>query len=785
MNARVSLIAVGIAAWPLYAAAQAESASPREARRVAERVDAALAQMRVDHERAAQSARVTFSSAADRMERRLSEAEVQAALGDDLRAAVLLLDVVEDPELRTHPRRTEAMFRLAESLRRAYNDRAAWRYYEELAPRATGDRLDAIVEGMLEIAARTRRFEDIPRVLAYVPGGTTRGRPSADYAYGRALFRLRSGDPTRLVEALEVFRRIPAGTDITAKARYHAGATLVLLNRLPEAVAEFARVQDALGERGEPRLRDLTWLSLGRLHQELGETESAIEAYEQLEPESRFYSQMLYELAWAHVEAAKLAVDEAEARRQYRRALQATELLMATVPDATLYPRARILQGNLQIRLGAPETAYQTFESILDRYGRVRSDVTSFKVRRADTKAFFEQLVASELDRVDAPTVLPEVAIDYAREQDGLSRVVAIERDLAFSESNLEESREMIDVLTAALAGEQRYRMFPGLRATRDQMISIRGRALARDLELLEWERRLVFEHLTASQRAEADRAHSRVLELAGEIRELPQSAAEVESRRSDIASVYEETSLRAYKLTFRISGMRAQLVAIESWLGRNRDTLSVEEQRLMDDRVARTRAQVARLESELEGILQLLRAQRALAESQGTVGRVDRLQSEFDAARDAELDVLRQGRGALSTEALGVVSRYDQQRQRLSQIRQEVASLESRIDGQIRSRVAELQQAVAQEAIQLERLDTAYAGLDADVRTLIEPVADRTLDAVDAELEQLLMKADVGLIDVAWARKRAETERVDNMIRELQEQTQALEAEFADVLSE
>jgi hypothetical protein len=55
----------------------------------------------------------------------------------------------------------------------------------------------------------------------------------------------------------------------------------------------------------------------------------------------------------------------------------------------------------------------------------------------------------------------------------------------------------------------------------------------------------------------------------------------------------------------------------------------------------------------------------------------------------------------------------------------------------------------------------------------------------VDSKLEGLLMKADVGLIDVAWARKQAETRKVDDMIRQLQDQTAALEAEFADVLRE
>lgn len=785
MNPRTIFITVAVVLGPAGAGAQVEPASPGEARDVAERVDEAITQMRADYERAAQSAEVTFGSPGDRMDRRLREAEVQSMLGDHLRAAVLLMDVVEDPGLRSHPRRDEAVFRLAEALRESFNDRAAWHYYEEIAPSSRGARLDAVVGGMLELVSRTRRFEDIDRVLGYLPGGTTQGRPAADYAYGRALFRARSGDPERLAQALAVFQRIPEGTPVTAPARYHAGVTLVLLGRLSEAQVQFRRVLDALGPAGEARLRDLTWLSLGRLHQELGEVEAAVEAYERLEPSSRFYSQMLYELAWTHVESARNAEDEGAEKKAYERALMSTELLMATVPDATLFPRARILQGNLQIRLGAPETAYQTFESILERYGAARRDLEVFQLRRDDATAFFEQLVASELDQADLPTMLPDIAVDYARQQDGLGRVVDVERALSTSRENLEESREMVGVLTAALSGEQRYRMFPGLREPRDQMLSVRARALSNDLELLEWERRLAFPVLGPEQRSEANRAHSRVVELAEEIRELPTSARAVESERADIAAVYEEASSRAYKLTYRIAGMRAQLVAVESWMARNRGSLTDAEVRVMDQRVARTRAEVERLENQLEGILRTVRAQKALAQSEGTVGRLNRLQASFDRARDAELAVLRPARDAMATEALGVASKFDQLRQQLSALRQNVASLQSRIDAQIRGRVSELQQAVAREALQVEQLEAVYAEVDANARGLLEPVADQTLVEVDSQLRELLMKADVGLIDVAWARKQAETGRVDAMIRELREQTAELDAEFADVLNE
>ncbi|NJK88037.1 MAG: tetratricopeptide repeat protein [Myxococcales bacterium] len=282
-------------------------------------------------------------------------------VGRARQAAVLLLDAVEDPNFRTHPRRDEAMFRLAEALRASGNYRLAFQYYEEHVPRTGGARRDAIVEGMLRIAAETRRQADIDRIISYLGGPGAAKGPDVEYAYGKALYRTVPRDAMTLEAALEAFSSGRAGDEPAAEARYFSGAVLVQLGRYAEAIDAFRQtLQEASGS--DARIADLAQLSLGRIHQELGNVEASAESYQALEPSSPYYSEMLFEVAWTHVKAAELA-EEGEQRQHYERALRATELLMATAPDATLFPQARILQGNLQIRLGAQETAYETLRA--------------------------------------------------------------------------------------------------------------------------------------------------------------------------------------------------------------------------------------------------------------------------------------------------------------------------------------------------------------------------------------------------------------------------------------
>ncbi|NJK88038.1 MAG: hypothetical protein HC923_00675 [Myxococcales bacterium] len=421
----------------------------------------------------------------------------------------------------------------------------------------------------------------------------------------------------------------------------------------------------------------------------------------------------------------------------------------------------------------------------MDRYGAARDELRAFVARRSDIRAFFEQLVASELEAGAPPATLPEVAVEYALEDQSLERVVDLERTLAISLSDLEDSRTMVSVLRDALQGEQRYRMFPGLRGPRDRMIGARARALGTDLLLLETEEALSSQRLSGTSAQTLDQLQSKLRRIADEIRALPASEAQVVEHRQDVASIYEDADHRAYQLTYKISGMRAQLVAIESWLARNEPNLSSAEKDVVRERVERSRGEIESLERKLDRVLDDLRISRQTAEAEAAVGGLDALQREFDAARDEALSILREARTSLSTEALGVVTRFDQQRQQLSALRQDLAGLEGRIKARIAGRVASLQEEVAREAAVLERLEGEYAAVRGESRDVIEPLTEATLGSVDRQLGTLLREADVGLIDVAWARKQSETRKVDGMIKELQQQTLELEEEFADVLGE
>lgn len=780
------LATLGLTGGRARAEDRAELPGVSAARAAADRVDTDIARMRRDLGTVRDGYNIRVAPEIGKIERRLREAEIHFLLNDYLRAAIVLLDVVDVPGHRSHPSYPECLFVLAESLRMSRNYSGARRYYEQVLPGARGSRLEDTVLGLLHVASETDQYQDVDRYIARLRQAGTLARPDVDYIYGKMLYRQGLTDPAKMAAAHAVFRQVPSKSAAGARASYYAGVALVQMGRYPEAIEQFwSTVSIVNADAPADPLRDLTYLSLGRLYQELGHVTKSADTYQEISQASPYFPDMLYEVAWVHVTRANQLAEPEERKAAFRHALRATELLMAAAPGSRLYPRARLLQGNLQIRLGAPETAYETFQVIVDHYGGARDKVLAMAEHRTDARRFFEDLLSTDVDHVNVQGVLPPLAVTWALEEGDMDRAVAMHRGLSESERDLAESRELIETLNAALEGEQRFSMFPGVREPRSVAISIENRLLSANQVILDLERSLVTPHLSPAEAAELEEARRRSKRIEAEIAALPMSGEAVDSSRSELKKAYQAVSRQAHRYTYQTGSMNAQLVAVERWLRDHRASLTVQGAELMEERLIHARAEIRVLENALAAIQADLRKGEALVEGEAGSSRSLRLERAYAEAVFQETALLARYRGKAPEVVMGLFSRIDQQRRALSELDGDLERLQAGLEAKVAGRVVEIQRAVAVELRKIRGYGREHHTLSGRSRALLGPVAERTLDAVSAQFNDLVLKADVGIIDVAWARKREETDRVSELIREQQQRTQEFESEFADVLGE
>jgi len=154
---------------------------------------------------------------------RLSDGQLFFLTQDYDRAAMVLLDVVEDPRSRQHVAYRDALYYLSESLYRLRNYNAAATYFELVATQGTASQQQEAVGRLLEIALAT----DNPRAAQSYLARATKlltTTPDARLLYAVGKYHYRVG---QLPLALSTFARVPTAHQVAPRARYFKGVVQV------------------------------------------------------------------------------------------------------------------------------------------------------------------------------------------------------------------------------------------------------------------------------------------------------------------------------------------------------------------------------------------------------------------------------------------------------------------------------------------------------------------------------------------------------------------------------
>ena len=192
------------------------------------------------------------------VEERLTDGELYLRLEDYLRAAILLMDVVEHyPTHRAYP---EALFLLGESLFFAGDYLGARKRYAEVIDRSSepafSPHLQMALSRLIEIAIHTRDFREVDGYFARLealPSSTlsvTTAYFRAKYLYNRAVpvddvlnaptnAAIRGIDQGPLEQARKGFIAIPSGTEFSLRSKYFVGAIHTLRGEYLDAIAAF------------------------------------------------------------------------------------------------------------------------------------------------------------------------------------------------------------------------------------------------------------------------------------------------------------------------------------------------------------------------------------------------------------------------------------------------------------------------------------------------------------------------------------------------------------------
>ena len=721
------------------------------------------------------------------VEERLTDGELFYRLQDYVRASIIFTDIVDNyPQHRAFP---DALFLLGDSLFRAGDYLGARTRFRLVLDRA-GDpafrpHVQRALGRLIEIAIHTRDFEGVEDYftsLSRLPPTEIEAATSyfrAKYLYSRAVpteevvREQQAGaqtqppqlDMARLDQARAAFEAVADGSPYYPQARYYVGVIYTLRGQYPQAIEAFRRVLRGRAATTEhQRVVELTQLALGRLYYETDRLDQAVEAYQAVSRTSISFDVALYEIAWVYIRQG----DSTRAER-------ALEVLTVAAPDSRYIPDGKLLRANLLLRNGRFDDAERVFREVRNQFGPVRRSLDDVMNDHADPRGYFRELVRENMEVFDAEQFLPVEARRWADLEGDMERAMRVLGDLSQARQLVRETGDLIERLNGALNAPNRVNVFADLRRHRERTTALRNRLARLRQQLITAEGRA----LSGGGGEIADvRAQRRSIErvLGG----MPTGAEDFTVRNEQLLGRYRVLERQLRDLQVELLGIEARIVATTRFLAdtsdRQRDPAGAQ---AIQAEVAQHREAVETYRSrigQLERLIEVARLQVGVGDTR--YQRDDRLRDEYNRLVDRE-------RQLLASAGVSRPRELDEMFSRIDRVEAMINSHDQRVDAIVQERTADMQRVIDEETEKLSGYRSALATLEDETEEVVGAVTYASFDGIRQRFYDLVLRSDVGRIDVSWARREEHRTRVDLLTRERSREMQALDDEFREIMDE
>ena len=472
---------------------------------------------------------------------------------------------------------------------------------------------------------------------------------------------------------------------------------------------------------------------------------------------SPHFDDALYELAWTYIRMG----DAVQAER-------ALEVLSVAAPESALNADGKVLRGELLARAGRYQEAAVVFDEVRETFLPIRNDLVRTRNEHPDLHAYFRKVVSENLDDFDIDDFLPESARQWIDLEGDYERALGVLSDLSESKRLVRETQELAARITAVLSAPNRVSVFSDLRRQRERTTGLRNRAAKLRGALIESEARTL-----GDGQGELARARARRRELQAEVIGMPVETEDFIDRDMERLEQYRKAERDLQALRVEILGLEARIVASQTGL-------AVADPNKVDRKALQ--AELAAHEQEVRDYEdRLLEIRRALEVGRLHVGVGDKRYQADERERSKFLDLVERERRLAGSAG----PNYDSAYRRIATVERLLEQRDSDVSTVVQRRAAEMLTVVNEETANLARYRRALGALEGETVDVVGAIAYLNFNRIYDRFYELVLRADLGKVDLAWARREEHRLRVDALTRERARELQALDDEFRDVMDQ
>jgi len=515
---------------------------------------------------------------------------------------------------------------------------------------------------------------------------------------------------------------------------------------------------------------DLAWMAIGRLFYETNNYLDAVEAYSHVGRNSAEFSTTLYELAWVFVRLG-----------DFSRAQRALEVLTITDPNNLELADGSLLRADLMLRTGDFQNALNLYRNVREHFDPIRKSVDDFLASTSDPAVYYDKLTADEATMA-TETKLPKVVLEWAREQAEDQHVFGMIDDVTRSRDLVKRSRKLAVKLDAVLSVPTRAKAFPELRSGIQYAMSLTNKVAKARSTLAEG-----MDDAAGDVGGELGRIRSERRALQKRLGWLPVTDGDFLKRDDSgdrqwnkVSQVLQSLTVEADKLAAIVNGLKRVLKDADQY-GVTADATSRQ----------RFKLEIEANERDLATYNKRIEEYRdAIDNGRAMVGFGDQRYVDDDDARkrfrelftrEVAMVAAGQDSGAAVEYAKGIQSllgRADIDEQRLEASR-------AKLEKQALEQAQALRVKIAAEVVALETYAQNLDGLDQQARLLVGEIAMKNFALVRDRVKNIVLRADVGIVQQAWEVREEQRLRVRNLQRERSREEQNLNDELREVLDD
>ncbi len=637
----------------------------------------------------------------------------------------------------------EALFKLSESLFLNKNYISAVRYYEMLLTSIPGTRYQ--IEILKRLITASYYLGEYSKAKNYYAefmgiGYDISKDDELVYFLGKSLFF-----DNQYSESAAIFETVKTDTIYYPQSLYFLGVISIQQNNFQKAEEFFKKVitQKNGGKYYKfIQVYDLSMLALGRISFEKGNYNDSIDYYLKLSKGSSYFSQSYYELCWTYIK-----------KGEYAKALDAIRLLKIIDPESILSPKADVLEGNLLIKMKKYGDAMIALDNIVKKYGAINNRLSQFEGKKSDKG--LSDIFASE----NSFSLFPPMVKSLLKDNKKFLYSSRLDSDIKEIQGELDEIEKIEHKINAIITSKNAAVIFKPLKAASEMSVALQNRLLNFKSRLMDIRKEITWNSLSSDQKNRIRDLDNEKKSLDAKLIGTPITEAGLKEESSKYAKKIMEVEEELHLISIQIKTAQEQITAVNTYYLKNKGDQKDPE--LLFQR---------RIEAEknnLSGLLTSLNEyKKEIEQEKNNLILGGEVISMMIIARSKYKRLFSE-----QSEIYDSISpSFNEKAQRIKNLEQTISVMDARVNTfflklneVVSGIVGNIKQSYEEEAMKVDEYKTQLVVLRNETLELVNSSMLSNIGRVRFVFNDIVLQADLGILDVAWERKQ---EASDNLIK-------------------